>query len=568
MSKYPNVAKAEKYARDVVAGKIVANKWIKLACQRHIDDKAKSKNKDFPYKFNAAKAEKVAKFIQLLPHTKGKWAANGEKITLEPWQIFACCIPFGWLKKKDNKRRYTKILIFVCRKNGKSAIAAGLGVYMFVADGEFGAEVYSGATTEKQAWEVFRPAKLMVERTPELKEYYAVEVNASNMSRLSDGSRFEPVIGNPGDGASPSCAIVDEYHEHKDDALYDTMETGMGAREEPVMLVITTAGSNIGGPCYLMVRDAEKMLEGTLDTPDLWAILFGKDVDDDWTSDIALQKANPNYDVSVSGEFLKARQRDAKQSTSKQAVFRTKHLNEWIGAKNAWMNMAKWKLAPERKPLHELEGRPCYIGLDLATKIDLVATILLFPPVDDDPFYHVHARYYLPDIRVLEALDVNFERYQQWDTEGLLTLTMGEVVDFEVIKDDLREFAGRFDVKEVAYDPWQATQLAQEMEKEGMEMVEMRHTVQNMSEPMKELEAKVLKKLLAHGDCPILTWMVSNVVAQMDKKENIYPNKERAENKIDGVVGLIMALGRAMVHDRSGSDDLDEYINNTIMVGL
>ena len=169
MSKYQNVTRAEKYARDVIAGKIITNKWIKLACQRHFDDKKRSKNKDYPYKFDPAKAERVAKFIQLLPQTKGEWARRGEKIHLEPWQVFACCIPFGWVKKSDNLRRFRTIFIFVCRKNGKSAIAAGVANYMFCADGEFGAEVYSGATTEKQAWEVFRPAKQMVERTPQLK---------------------------------------------------------------------------------------------------------------------------------------------------------------------------------------------------------------------------------------------------------------------------------------------------------------------------------------------------------------------------------------------------------------
>lgn len=560
MTDYPNVDKAAKYAKEVLAGEIVANKWIKLACQRHFDD---LENSDSPYYFDPKKAERVAKFIQLLPHTKGKWAAVKQNLSLEPWQLFAICMPFGWLKKDTKKRRYNKILVFVPRKNGKSAMAAALGVYMLCADGEFGAEVYSGATTEKQAWEVFRPAKLMVSRTPMLKDHFGIEVNASNMSIASDGSRFEPIIGNPGDGASPSCAIVDEYHEHKDDTLYDTMLTGMGARDEPVMLIITTAGSSIGGACYNMVKDAQKMLEGAVDTPDLWAMLYGKDEDDDWMDDVALRKANPNYDVSVSGEFLKARQRDAKASASKQAVFRTKHLNEWVGAKNAWMNMAKYVNAPKRLPLSELAGRPCYIGLDLATKIDMVATVLLFPPTQNDPNYHVHARYYLPDVRVLEALDANFERYSGWDKEGLLTLTMGEVVDFETIKDDLKEFMGRFDVKEIAYDPWQATQLAQEMQNEGAVMVELRHTVQNMSEPMKELEALVLQKKLAHGNCPILMWMMSNVVAKLDKKDNIYPDKDRPENKIDGVVALIMALGRALVHRDVGN--VDDFINNMII---
>lgn len=564
ISKTPNISKAEKYARDVVSGKIVACKWIILACQKHLDDKEASKNKSYPYKFDRDKAERVAKFIQLMPHTKGKWAQKNTKLTLEPWQIFALCVPFGWLKKKDGKRRYQKIDLYVPRKNGKSALAAALGNYMFVADGEYGAEVYSGATTEKQAWEVFRPAKLMVNRTPELKEYYGVEVNASNMHIFEDGSRFEPIIGKPGDGSSPSCAIVDEYHEHKDSQMFDTMETGMGAREQPILLTITTAGSNIGGPCYMRMRDCQKALEGSIDMPDTWAMIFTIDEGDDWTSEIALQKANPNFDVSVSGEFLISRQNDAKQSSRKQNTFRTKHLNEWVGAKTAWLNMQKWQQAPERKDLTELEGRPCYIGLDLATKIDIVAAVLLFPPTADDPYYHVHGRYYLPDARVMQdQADVNTERYQAFANDGLLTLTLGEVVDFDIIKDDLYEFAGRFDVQEIAYDPWQATQLAQELEKEGLKMVEIRHTVQNISEPMKQLEALVLQGLIAHGHCPIMTWMISNVTAKVDVKENIYPNKERPGNKIDGPVATIMALARAMVHEQAGN--IDDFLMDPII---
>lgn len=555
--KHPLVKKAQDYARAVVAGKIVACQWIILLCRRHLDDLERQRDAAFPFLFDPAKAERVAKFLQLLPHTKGKWASKRDLIQLEPWQLFSVCIPFGWLRKKDGTRRYRTLLIFVPRKNGKSIIGGGLGIYMFTADGEFGAEVYSGATTEKQAWEVFRPAKQMIERTPELKEYFGVEVNASNMVRLEDGSRFEPVIGKPGDGSSPSCAIVDEYHEHQDSTLFDTMETGMGAREQPVMLVITTAGSSIGGPCHQLVRDSERALEGQIDRPDLWPALYTIDPGDDWASELSLRKANPNFGISISEDFLLARQRDAMQSASKQATFRTKHLNEWVGAKNAWLNMLRWKEAPPRKSLAELDGRPCFIGLDLASKIDIAGNVLLFPPHGDDPYWHVHGRYYLPDARVIEELDSNTARYREFDALGLLTLTDGEVVDFEVIKEDLREFAGRFDVEAVAYDPWQATQLAQEMELEGLPMVEIRQTVQNISEPMKELEALTLRRVLAHGDCPILTWMASNVVAKLDVKDNIYPNKERPENKIDGIVALIMALSRAIAGTRSQVSDDD-----------
>lgn len=563
-AKYPGVSAAERYARQVIDGKIPACRWIKLACQRHLDDKKASRAAKYPYKFDPARAERVARFLQLLPHTKGKWASKRERVKLEPWQLFSVCIPFGWVRKKDKTRRYRTLLIFVPRKNGKSLIGGGIGNYMFVADGEFGAEVYSGATTEKQAWEVFRPAKLMVERTPDLREYFGVDVNASNMVRMEDGSRFEPVIGKPGDGSSPSCAIVDEYHEHQDSTLYDTMETGMGSREQPIMLVITTAGSSIGGPCHQLVRDAERMLEGAIDRPDLWAMLYTIDQGDDWTSVDSLIKANPNYGVSISGDFLEARQRDAMQSASKQATFRTKHLNEWVGAKNAWLNMLRWKESPPRKTLQELEGRPCYIGLDLASKIDIAGNLLVFPPTEDDPLWHVHGRYYLPEARVIEELDSNTSRYREFDAMGLLTLTDGEVIEFEVIKEDLREFAGRFDVRQVAFDPWQATQLAQEMMAEGLTMVEVRQTVQNISEPMKELEALVLQKKLAHGACPVLTWMASNVVAKLDHKDNIYPNKERPENKIDGVVALIMALSRAIAGDEQEGNLSDHLIKHGI----
>lgn len=562
-TKHPGVEAAEEYARHVISGKVLACKWIRLACQRHLDDLAKAGEADFPYHFDAGKAEKVAKFLQLLPHTKGKWASKRERIKLEPWQLFSVCIPFGWVRKSDGQRRYRTVLIFVPRKNGKSIIGGGVGIYMFTADGEFGAEVYSGATTEKQAWEVFRPAKLMVDRTPELRDHFGVEVNASNMCRIEDGSRFEPVIGKPGDGSSPSCAIVDEYHEHQDSTLFDTMETGMGAREQPLMLVITTAGSSIGGPCHQLVRDAERMLEGLIDRPDLWAMLYTID-DDDWTSEAALIKANPNYGVSINGDFLAARQRDAMQSAAKQATFRTKHLNEWVGAKNAWLNMLRWKDAPARKSLTELEGRRCIAALDLASKIDIAGLLLLFPPIEGDPLWHVHGRYYLPEARVIEELDSNTARYREFDSLGLLTLTDGEVIDFEVIKEDLREFAGRFQIEQVAYDPWQATQLAQEMQAEGLLMVEVRQTVQNLSEPMKEVEALVLQRKLAHGDCPILTWMASNVVAKLDAKDNIYPNKERPENKIDGIVGLIMGVRQAI----SGGDkdpDIADFIANPVV---
>ena len=303
---HANVEKAMVWGRAVLRGKVPACRYIHQAVQRHFDDVANSRKRTFRFKFDPAKAEKKLKLIQLLPHTKGEWAFKRQLITLEPWQLFGLAVTFGWVKKKGGHRRFRESYWEVPRKNGKSVVAGGVGISMFVADGEFGAEVYAGATTEKQAWEVFRPAKLMITKSPMLIEAAGIEVNASNMNIPSDFSRFEPLIGNPGDGASPSCAIVDEYHEHPTSAQYDTMLTGMGARRQPLMFIITTAGADIEGPCYDKRRQVIEMLEGTVPDEELFGWIWTLDEGDDWTDPKMLAKANPNHGVSVFQDYLEA----------------------------------------------------------------------------------------------------------------------------------------------------------------------------------------------------------------------------------------------------------------------
>jgi len=544
--KTPHVDSALAYCKAVLAGKILACKWVRLACQRHLDD---LKKKDWPYKFDKGKADRACKFIELLPHTKGEWASQKETITLQPWQCFIVCSIFGWVEKKGGYRRFREAMCEIPRKNGKSLTAAAIGLYLFAGDGEFGSEIYSGATSEKQAWEIFRPAQLIAKRTPDLCEAYGITVNAGSLTILNNGSRFEPLIGNPGDGASPSCALIDEYHEHPTPALYDTMVTGMGARRQPLTLIVTTAGNNLSGPCYMKRSEVCKALEGTIQNDRLFGLIYTIDDDDAWDSEEALRKANPNFGVSVLGDYLLDRQCNARQTALLQNPFKTKHLNIWVGAYQAWMNMLKWQECGKlpRKPLAELAGRTCFLGLDLASKIDIAALVALFPPTSEDPLWHVHGRYYLPEAAIEERRGANVSHYEAWEKQGLLTLTPGEVLDFEFVKEDLRWFSSQFAVKEVPFDPWQATQLANEMLGEGATMVEFRPTVAHFSEPMKELEKLVMQKLLAHGGCPILTWMMSNVVARADKKDNIFPVKEVMDNKIDGVVAALMALGRAIM---------------------
>lgn len=395
---YPNVNAANQYARDVVRGKIVACQFVIQACQRHLDDLMAEKSKSFRYRFDKDLAERAAKFIQLLPHTKGEWAFKRMPITLEPWQLFVICCAFGWVNKGTRLRRFREVYTEIPRKNGKSAISAGVALYCFACDNEFGAEVYSGATTEKQAWEVFRPARLMCKRTPMLTEAFGIEVNASNMNRPEDGARFEPLIGNPGDGSSPHCAVVDEYHEHATDALYTTMLTGMGARRQPLMWAITTAGYNIEGPCYDKRREVIEMLNGSVPNDELFGIIYTVDEGDDWTDPQVLEKANPNIGVSVYREFLLSQQQRAKNNARLANVFKTKHLNIWVSARSAYFNLVSWQSCEDKSlTLEQFEGQPCILAFDLARKLDMNSMARLYTREIDGKthYYSVAPRFWV-----------------------------------------------------------------------------------------------------------------------------------------------------------------------------
>ncbi|MBD8565038.1 terminase large subunit [Oxalobacteraceae sp. CFBP 8763] len=541
------VGTATGYAQAVVKGKIVACKWVKLACKKHLDELKASRRRVFPYYFDPDAANKVCTFLSLMPHTKGKWARKSETITLEPWQCFAFCVLFGWKIKKNDRRRYRKAYFAVPRKNGKSIIGSGIGLFMFAADGEFGAEVYSGATTEAQAWEVFRPAKQMLERTPQLQQALGAEVWAKALLSPADGSRFEPVIGKPGDGASPSCAIVDEYHEHDTSELVDTMETGMGAREQPLLLMITTAGFNIAGPCFDQEQDAKKVLDGVLDDPELFALIYTIDDGDDWTSPAVLRKANPNFGISVDEDFLLAQQRQATQSASKQTRFKTKHLNIWCSAKSAWLNMLEWNkcvdlaLRPE-----QFRGERCYITLDLASRSDVCVIMLMFVrEIEGKQHFYLFGHYYLPE-HAIENDPKNSNAYRKWVIEGFLQQHDGAEIDFDLIEEDTLELIGHYGPEEVVFDPFRAAQLEQRLTKRGITAVEVGQTVKNLSLPMKEFESAIKAGRVHHDGNPLLTWMASNVVAKLDAKDNIYPRKEKPEQKIDGIVATIMGVARAI----------------------
>lgn len=555
--KYPHVNKANKYARDVIAGRILACEFVRLACKRHLDELKREKNANFIYRFDREAGEKICKFAELFPHVKGKWA--GTKIQLQPWQCFILAVPFGWVRKSDGLRRFREIYDEVPRKNGKSILGAIIALYMTFADGEAGAEGYTGATTEKQAWEVFRPAKLMTERSPEFQEHFGIEVNAKRLVSLDSGSWLEPLIGKPGDGASPHCSIVDEYHEHKTSDLYDTMVTGMGARTQPMQGVITTAGIYLQGPCKAKRNEAIKVLRCEIENDELFAIIYTIDEGDDWQDFDNWIKANPNFGVSVQKDFLVRMHRDAMQIANRRNIILCKHLNLWMNADVAWMNMIEFKKCRLLDfDIDRYSHLNCYCSLDLASKIDLSTLVFTF---EDGKDLFSFSKYYVPKKTII--LPDN-RHYQQWLHEGWLTESGGAVTDYKFIEDDLLEFAKMLNLVSVGYDPFQATQFYTRMVDFGLPMVEIAPTVKNFSEPMKELEARVLAGQFHHDGNPITEWCFSNIVAHTDKKDNIYPNKEYPENKIDGGVAQIMNMNRILVgppedeHSDPGVFDWDE----------
>ena len=544
---------ATQYARDVVESRIPSCKWHRLACQRHLDDLAKVEAGGWPYVWNPEltdsagrtyhPAERICKFAELMPHIKGDWAARRQRISLEPWQVFILASVFGWIHAVTGKRRFRVADLFVPRKNAKSTLASVIGNFMLAVDDEFGAEVYSGATSQDQAMEVFRPAQLMARATPRFLENFGVTVSASNLAVIDKNSKFEPVIGKPGDGASPSCAIVDEYHEHKTSELYDTMQTGMGARSQALMLVITTAGSDISGPCYLHQVELQKILEGVIENDQRFGIIFGVDEGDDWTTEDSLRKANPNLGISIDADWLKTQQRDAQADPRKQNVFKTKHLNIWVAAASPWLNLYHLQQCGDPSlTLESMAGESCVVGLDLASKQDIASAVWLFSR-DVNGVMHLTAisRNYVPEAAVAKPENAH---YQAWVNSGHLIQTPGNMIDLSQIQDDIIRSAELVHIAEVAKDPWGGHQLGSNLAVEGLTVVDIPQTTMHLSEPMKLLQAEVDAGTFHHDGNPAYVWMLSNVECKEDRNENIFPRKLRAANKIDAAIATIVARNR------------------------
>lgn len=572
---------ATQYARDVVDGRILACKWVRLACLRHLKDLQRDAE-GWRYTWNPEletlegkkfrPADKICMFVELLPHIKGDWAAKSERIRLEAWQVFVLASIFGWIDRDTKRRRFRVADLFVPRKNAKSTLAAGIGLYMLCADGEFGAEVYSGATSEDQAGEVFNPAKLMARKTPELLARFGVVVRESNISVPDTHSKFEPVIGNPGDGASPSCAIVDEYHEHPTEALYDTMRTGMGARKQPLMLVITTSGDDVSGPCYAHQEALQQILEGTEGAEDeqRFGIIYTIDLPekgeggskgDDWTTEESLIKANPNFGVSIDAEFMFSQLRDAIRDARKQPTFQTKHLNIWVQSSSPWLNLQDWKaLGDKALSIEQFLGQPCHDGMDLANVTDIADVCTLFKRVvGKESHFYAFWRHYLPETAVE---DPENKHYQGWERDGWIIKTSGSMIDQDKIQKDVSSDHDRFKLAEVAIDNWGSPGIAAGMATDGLEVVRIPQNVGHLSAPMKFIDGLVKSGRLHHNGDPVATWAISNVQVKPDHNDNWFPRRGSRKKKIDPAVALILAMSRAMIGEEKGS--IDQWLNDPV----
>ena len=561
---YKCTKSAVSYSQDIVSCVIPANRFIQTACKRFLEELEKSKEPDYPYYFDKVAAEKVCAFAETLPHVKGQWARGSlaeRHFVTEKWQRFILGNLFGWKRKKDNRRRFKEAYIEVPRKNGKSFLAAVIGLYMLLCDNEPGAEVYCGATTEKQAYEVFKPALQMVRANKPLRDRYHITVKAKSIE-LPDGSVFEPIIGTPKDGASPHCSILDEYHEHQTDGLYAAQDTGQASRPNSLLTVITTAGKNIASPCHDLHDRAIKNLEDYTDLHDdaLFAAIYGIDPEDDPYTVESLIKANPNYGVSIDLDYIQRRLNDAVKNVAKRNDFLTKHLNVWVSQKAAYFDILKWQeLKDPNLDIEEFTNCDCFMSVDMSAKYDLTVITTLFLRIESDRLKHLYVFQdtYLPEGTLEDTENPNYKRYQTYaETDSkntlsgkLLTVTPGAEIDTDFIQMEIETKIKKYNaLQELVFDAWQARPLINSLSKKfpKLPIVDMQMTAKNLSPGMKEISGAMMSDRIHHDGNGILTWNMQNVESKTDKNDNEFPTNQNPKlNKKDGAVTLIMCASRS-----------------------
>jgi phage terminase large subunit-like protein len=553
------VAIADAYARAAAADRNGRRhcKWVRLAAKRHLAD-LKRAEKGWDYRFSAWHGSDVCDFIEKLPHVEGAW--DTPSLKLEPAQIFILVVIFSWRRRGDGLRRFSSVYIEMARKGAKSTLTAGVALYCLCCEGEIGPQIIIGATTAEQAQKVFKPAKTMVERTGDLREAFGLQAFARSIMCAANGGFIQPINakGKTQDGWNPHMGILDELHAHKDRALYDVVKSAFGARKQPLMWVITTAGYRVEGVCYEQRTFVTKVLDGVFKADHYFGIIFTLDDADDPFDERVWVKANPMLGVTPTLASMRDYASEARASPASEGEFKTKRLNLWLNAANAWLSMAQWRAcADETLDWNDFEGLDCWIGGDLADKDDITALVLaaidrlgrlIFKPV-----------FYLPDavLRHPDHADGKGPApYRTWQKAGHLILTPGDWVDHNEVEKQIRDWIARFSIRKIVFDQFAAAQqmavrLNEDLASPDRPLAEILHkSAAKVADPAKELEARVKAgpSRLRHDGNPVMTWMASNTVVSRRIDGTILPKKETemSANKIDGIDALVNAIKPAM----------------------
>ncbi len=543
---------AEQYAANVASGEIITCELVQLAVKRYYNDFDNAL--ECGWFFDRKAAARAINFIESLKHTKGQW--SGQSFKLEPWQQFIVWNIFGW-KNGNGTRRFRYVYIEIARKNGKTALSAGIGLYMLFADNEARAEVYSAATVKEQAKICFEDASAIVKSTG-LKEYLRPYRNS--IVYEAKGGQFKPLSSDYGthDGLNPSCGIIDEYHAHKDSGMFDVIKSAFGARRQPLMFIITTAGFNKAGACYAYRDNVIKVIRGVNQDDTLFAMIYSLDTNEEWEDPKMWVKSNPNLGVSMSLDYLADQVKDAKNRPEAVRNVMTKNLNLWVNAETTWILDEKW-MECIGKP-SELRGCECWGGLDLSNVSDVTAFVLLF---NENDKFQLLPHFWIPEDKMLEKVRKENINYDMWIQSKFVTMTPGNVVDYDFVKADILRLASEYDLKSTAYDRWNSSQTIIDLTNEGMVFSPFGQGYGSMSAPTKQFETLVLTKQVEHFDNPVLRWMLASTVVMVDPAGNIKPDKAKSSQKIDGIVASIMALGEWMT--TQANEDNDPYNNRGLL---
>lgn len=496
--------------------------------------------------YDKAKADRAVKFIENLCHTKGKWA--GKRFWLLPWQEQLIRDIFG-IVKPDGYRQFRTAFVEICKKVGKSELAAAVALYLLYADNEPSAEVYGAAADRQQASIVFDVARQMVEMSPALLKRSKLMTATKRIVNYGNSGYYQVLSAEVGGkhGFSVSGLVFDEIHTQPNRQLYDVLTKGSSdARQNPLHFIITTAGTDRHSIAYELHTKAVDILEGRRVDPTFYPVVYGLKDDEDWEDEANWYKVNPSLGYTVDIERLRDAYREAKQNPADEVTFKWLRLNMWVSSTVAWIPDAIFMKGNEEIDLAALEGRDCYGGLDLSSTGDITALVLMFPPRDEDEKYILLPFFWVPEETIPQRVKAASVPYDIWEKQGFLLSTEGNVIHYDFIEKFINDLAEKYHIVEIAVDRWNATQMIQNLEGDGFTMVPFGQGFASMSGPTKDFYRLLMEGQIIHGGHPVLRWMAGNVVVDTDPAGNIKVTKAKSKEKIDGIVAAIMALDRCI----------------------